>query len=128
MVSPWKSFAQPQKDATYLALLTHIPLQRYSLLPRFVSYSFAIQKQLGKTAGVIGYGIRAKPLSNKYWTLSVWADDGALMDFVRTEPHRSSMRAFDGSAVRFTRWTLSGADIPPKWDDAIRRSKEEQHG
>ena len=128
MISPWKAFVQPQEQTTYLALLTHIGLRRYSLVPRFVSYSVGIQKQLAHTRGVIGYAIAAKPLRNKYWTLSVWEGDRALMEFVASEPHKSSMSAFDDSDLRFTRWNIAGADIPPRWDDAMRRGKETDNG
>ncbi len=128
MVSPWKSFAKPDTEATYVAMLTHLRLGRFSQIPRFVSYSLGIQGQLARTAGLIGYAIKANPLRNRFWTLSVWTHDRALLDFVRSEPHRSSMSAFDKGTVTFTRWQVAGSEIPPQWDDAMRRHQEDQNG
>ncbi len=46
------------------------------------------------------------------------------MAFVRQDPHRATMgllRPYMGESA-FTRWTIRGSDVPPSWDDAVRRS------
>ena len=121
MVSPWRAVASAQPGIEYLAMLTYLPLRGYLQIPRFLSYSFKIQKQLTHTAGLIGFAMKADPLRNQYWTLSVWENDRALMQFVRTEPHASSMTAFNMGRTRFTRWKITSAEIPPRWDDALRK-------
>jgi hypothetical protein len=128
MVSPWRALAQPHPSAEYLAMLTYLPLRGYLQMARFFSYSAKVQKQLERTAGVIGYSFKANPLRNQYWTFSVWENDRALMNFVRTEPHASAMIAFNMGATTFTRWKLRGDDVPPRWNDALRRSQEDLNG
>jgi hypothetical protein len=73
-------------------------------------FSMEIHGQLKATAGVIGYSLRAKPLSRRFWTLSVWENSAALMDFVARMPHNDGMKAmapFLGK-TRFTQWKVLG--------------------
>jgi hypothetical protein len=128
MVSPWRRITPPDPAQHYLAMLTFLPLRGYAQIPRFMRYSFAIQKQVERSPGAIGISVRAKPMSNQYWTLSVWTDERALMDFVRKEPHARSMTAFHMGPTKFTRWKIAGSDVPPSWKDALRRGEEQAHG
>jgi hypothetical protein len=128
MFSPWRTLAPSQPASNYLAMLTSLRLPGYLHLPKFIAYSTRIQWQLEHTHGLVGYSVGSNLLRNQYWTLSVWENDGALMGFVRTSPHFVAMNAFRMSTFNFTRWTLKGGDIPPRWDDAIRRGKENANG
>jgi len=63
-------------------------------------------------------------LSHHSWTLSIWEDERPLMSFVGKDPHQATMgtlRSYMGETA-FTRWTIRGSDVPPSWDDAMRRS------
>ena len=72
MDTPWKLLVTPEKDREYLALLSYLPLNRYSKLPLFMRYSMQIMKQIAESPGAIGYTMRAKLFSRRFWTLSVW--------------------------------------------------------
>ena len=56
-------------------------------------------------------------------TLSAWENESALQAFVHAAPHVESMRALipHMGATRFVRWTVRGADLPVRWDEALRR-------
>ena len=127
MDTPWKALASVERDRKYLALLTYLPLSSYAKIPRFFRYSFQIREQLRRASGLIGYTLRAKPLSRNFWTLSVWEDERALMDFVGRTPHAESMRALAQhmGKTKFASWSMLGSDIPPHWDAAIRRESQE---
>jgi hypothetical protein len=102
-------------------------LRSYSKIPRFLQFTFQIQRQLGVIPGAMGYSLRAKPLSRKFWTLSVWENEPALMDFVKKVPHGDVMKSLAGhmGATKFTQWKISGSAIPPNWDEAARRELQE---
>lgn len=120
---PWKSLAAAEKDREYLALLSYLPLNRYSKIFAFMRFSGQINKQLRATPGAIGYSMRAKLFTRRFWTLSVWESSAALMDFVAKVPHSESMKAmapFMGK-TKFAQWKVSGAAVPLRWDEAIRR-------
>jgi hypothetical protein len=126
MDTPWKSLAQVDKAREYLALLSYLPLRQYRKIPAFFRFTFQIQRQLAQSPGALGYSLRAKPWSRQFWTLSVWEDSAALMDFVRKVPHSESMKAmapFMGR-TKFERWRVLGSGIPLKWDDAVRRMSQ----
>ena len=124
---PWKALASVDRNREYLALLSYLPLRKYSKIPRFLQFTLQISRQLGATPGAIGYSMRAQLLSCKFWTLSVWENERALMDFVSKVPHGEVMKALAThmGATKFTQWKVPGSAIPPSWKDAARRELQE---
>jgi quinol monooxygenase YgiN len=124
MDSQWKALAPAEKNRDYLALLSYLPLKKYRAIPSFLRFSFQIQKQLRGTPGVIGYSLRAKVLSRNFWTLSVWEDEKALMDFVAQLPHGEAMKAMTPhmGPSKVTQWRVAGSALPLRWEEAIQRS------
>lgn len=121
---PWKSLAPVEPGREYVVLLSYLPLRRYSKMPLFFRYSGQINRQLRATPGAIGYTMRAKLLSRRFWTLSVWDNDKALMEFVAKVPHGEAMKQIAPymDKANFWRWKAQSSDIPPRWDDAMRRA------
>ena len=122
---PWKQVSAPDGDASYLALLSYLPLRSPSHLPAFLKDTFAIQRQVGAAPGVIGYSLAAQPWRLRFWTLSVWQDERHLAEFVRAIPHRDVMRALEGhmGQTQFIRWQIRGEEVPPRWSDALARQQ-----
>ena len=121
----WQSLSTSDRGREYLALLSYLPLKGFRKMLTLQRQSGKVGKQLAHTRGLVGYSFRAKLSSHRFWTLSIWEDEGALMAFVRQDPHRATMgllRPFMGETA-FTRWTIRGSEVPPSWDDAIRRSE-----
>ena len=120
---PWQSVRPADPDREYLVLLTHLPLRAFWMIPRFLAYAQQIQRQLKSSRGLIGYSLLARPLQKKFWTLSAWEDEGALMGFVQHPPHVQTMSALapQMGRPRFDRWHAKGGDIPPTWPDALQR-------
>jgi hypothetical protein len=128
MDSTWKTFGPPEKSREYFALLSHLPLNRYRAIPSFLLFSSQIQRQLRTTPGVVGYSLRAKFLSRNFWTLSAWADEKALTDFVAKIPHERAMQAMMPhlGPTNFTKWKVLGSALPLRWEEAMQRSKKEE--
>lgn len=126
MDAPWKRLAAVNVNREYVALLSYLPLRSYLSMPKFFRYTMQIQHQMRDTTGAIGYALRMKPFKRKYWTLSVWESDRALMDFVRKAPHADAMKAIalDMGPTKFTRWKLGGTAVPPSWDEAMKREAQ----
>ena len=105
----------------YLVMASHLPLRRITDTVRFFRAVSAVRKQLAAAEGLIGYTLRAKPLARDYWTLSVWKDDAALRQFMRTRPHvgvMSSLKPVMGP-TKFVTWSASAADGLPSMAAAI---------
>ena len=82
---------------------------------RFFQAVSAVRKQLATADGLVGYTLRAKPLASKYWTLSVWENERALREFMRTAPHvriMSSLKPLMGP-TKFVTWTIAASDGRP---------------
>lgn len=124
---PWRSFERTPPEQPSLVLLTYLPLARRRHTPGFLLHTLRITAQLRRSPGLLGYALRAEPLAGRFWTLSAWRDEESLDAFVRTPPHARTMTALAArmGATRFIRWTLAGAQLPPGWDDALRRWRED---
>jgi hypothetical protein len=105
----------------YLVMASHLPLKRISSTVRFFRGVAAVRKQLATANGLVGYTLRAKPLARHYWTLSVWHDDRALREFMRTPPHVQLMTALKPvmGPTKFVTWTISAADGRPSMAGAL---------
>jgi quinol monooxygenase YgiN len=123
---PWRSFDRAAPQQPCVALLTCLPLKGAGQIPRFLLHTARIAAQLKKSRGLLGYSLRAELMARRFWTLSVWQDEAALDDFVHAEPHAEAMAALAPhmGATRFLRWTLTGSQLPPRWDDALVRWRE----
>src|SRR5437879_1725760 len=130
MDSPWIKFATPDPNREYFALLSHLPLNKYRAIPAFLKFTLRIQKQLRSTPRIIGYSLRANPLSRNFWTLSAWTDEKQLMDFVAKIPHGQAMKAMmpHMGQTKFTRWKVLGSNLPLRWDETMERSKKGEIG
>ncbi len=128
MDMPWTALTRVDPSREYLVLLSYLPLRTYGKIPAFLRYTLQIQRQLRNTAGAVGYSMRAKVLSRKFWTLSVWESEHALMDFVARIPHGEVMKTLSlhMSATKFTRWKLQGSAVPPTWEYAMKREAQEK--
>jgi quinol monooxygenase YgiN len=123
--TPWQSHARAAPDRDYVALLSYLPLNSGWSIPRLLLYNARIWRQLRRSAGLVGYSLRARLAANEFWTLSVWEDETALQAFVAAPPHTAVMKALAPhmGATRFTRWTVKGSDLPLQWPDALKRGE-----
>lgn len=123
MKSPWKTLGTLDADAEYLVLASSIPPKSVSSTWSMFRGSRAIRRQLLVADGVIGFSMLAEPMRKKYATLSVWRDEAALDAFVNAMPHAELMSDLSPSMDEptFVRWTISGRDGTPSWDDALDR-------
>jgi heme-degrading monooxygenase HmoA len=121
--SRWKPFPRSAADRQCLALLSYLPLKTYRVIPAFIRYSRETQRQLETAQGLIGYSLQAQILARKFWTLSAWEDEAALMSFVHHPPHSEIMDALAPQMGRtaFVRWTVGSAQLPLNWRDAMKR-------
>ena len=120
---PWTARSEMERGRTYLVMASHLPLARITATIRFFRAVAAIRRQLRTADGLVGYTLRARPLSRDYWTLSVWSDEAALQRFMQTAPHvgvMGSLQPFMGP-TKFIRWQIAAADGQPNWTDALHR-------
>jgi hypothetical protein len=123
MKSRWKQVAPLEPKAEYLVLASSIPPKSVASTWKLFRGSRAVRRQLLLTEGVLGFSMLAEPLRKHYATLSVWRDEAALGGFAGAHPHDRLMRGLapEMGPTKFVRWTISGAEGPPSWADALTR-------
>ncbi len=124
--SPWKPLRPIEPDREYVALLSYLPLKTYRKIPAFLCYTRQVQQQLASTPGVAGYSVQAHLLRRRFWTLSVWESEAALIEFVRHAPHSDVMRALAGHMGKTSvkKWKVKGSELPLNWAAAKKRPTE----
>jgi len=121
---PWTaSETAPVPDQEYLVMASFLPLKSLAATVRFMRYVLAIRKQLRTAEGLIGYALWAKPMSKRYWTLSVWGSEDALHRFMATMPHAHVMKDLHPrmNPTKFVRWNVASSSAQPTWDEALAR-------
>ncbi|MSP79037.1 MAG: DUF3291 domain-containing protein [Dehalococcoidia bacterium] len=104
--------------------VTYLPVQKYRYIPAFLGASDAVSKQVECSEGAVRYGLKANPITKKFWAASVWKDHTAMRAYVRAEPHLSTMKRFEewaGEGAAFVEW--KAPDGPIDWRDVERRMK-----
>ena len=130
MKSPWKSMKPLERDRPYLVLASSIPARRLSSTGRLFRGAREVRRQLERTEGVVGFSLLARPLRKQYATLSVWVDEKALGVFAHGSPHGTLMTdlAPEMGPTTFVRWTITGSDGRPSWNDACCDACDEPAG
>ena len=120
---PWTTYSDMEPGHTYLVMVSHLPLAKITSTVRFFRAVAAIRKQLRSADGLVGYRLRARPLTRNYWTLSALRDQAALQAFMRTAPHvdvMSSLKPYMGT-TEFLQWEITATDGRPSWTGALER-------
>ncbi len=126
MKLPWRTFRRPDPQREYLALMSYLPLSSFLSFPLFVWYALRVTRQLRRTPGLIAYSLEAKLLSREFWTLSAWESEELLQSFVKRFPHTAAMHwmAPRMGETFFTRYAVTGADLPLSWLEAHAREQK----
>jgi len=121
---PWKSFREAQQGKEYVVLLSVLPLKSYWMMPRFMQFTLGTMRQLKNSHGLIGYSLNAQMLRKRFFTLSVWEDQQALMDFVEEIPHSEIMQKLKPhmGKTKFVQWKVRAPEIPIQWKSALTRA------
>lgn len=89
----------------------------------FDEYTRKTIESLPMNPGFIGYSVRSRVLGNEVWTMTIWRDEASMEQFVGSPVHRAAMR--EGLApvrrARFLRFELETSEVPPRWEDVLRR-------
>jgi hypothetical protein len=123
MRSRW-TWAEPlEPDRDYLVLASDISPRSRRSTGRLFRGASATRRQLATTEGLIGFTLLARPVLKQYATISVWVDEGALAAFAESPPHGDLMRqlAPEMGGTTFVRWTITGRDGRPRWNEALER-------
>ena len=122
----WRSPTEVTPTREYLVMASRLPLQRRLLIPWFLRYTLALQGQLRGARGLICYSLLAQLLRSQFWTLSVWEEEEALVEFARSMPHSQVMTALRPHlrGQKFVRWKVAGAEVPPTWHEAFSRLQD----
>ena len=113
-------------EQKYLVMASFLPLKSLATTVRFMRHVMAIRKQLRTAEGLIGYTLWAKPMSKRYWTLSVWESGEALQRFMATQPHAHVMKDLRPrmNPTKFVQWNVPGSAAHPTWDEALAHLAE----
>ena len=123
MKSPWKSLGRLEPDRSYLVLESSIPPRKMSSTWRMFRGASAFASGSPNRKASSAFPCWPRLLRKQYPTLSVWSDDEALLKFAGAAPHHKLMDELspEMGATKFVRWTISGSDGRPSWNDALQR-------
>ena len=121
----WRSFVVPDPDSDLVGVVGEIRPYRYRTVPRVLRSTRRIESQLADSNGLVGYTLRARFYSRRFWAVSVWESEESLQKFVATKPHVEIMAALkeELEASQFDQFAVKGKEVPIGIDEAITRAK-----
>jgi hypothetical protein len=119
---PWKSY-QANGPGECHCLTSVLPLNHYRDVPRFLLWALRIRRQLGHSAGILGYSLKAELSHKRFWTLSAWASSEEMIGFVRSGHHNAMLEDMRGRLGQstFREWDCPQTDLPLSWKSANER-------
>jgi len=102
--------------------LTYAELRKdRRLRSTFWEYVDKVEASLQGRPGFIGYSKRTIVFGHKAWTMTVWADNASLNEFVSSDVHRTAIRNAMGALATadFARLELKRDELPLSRDRAL---------
>jgi hypothetical protein len=121
----WKSFSEVNPNSKYLAQASIIERKSVWSFFSFLMQARAVQGQLKTAKGLVGYSMRMEFFGKKGGVMSVWANESALTGFAHAGQHSQAMKKFKPlmESYKVIKWEISGSDVPPKWEDVLKKSQ-----
>ncbi|MEN0066579.1 MAG: hypothetical protein AAGA48_30880 [Myxococcota bacterium] len=93
---------------------------------RFNGYVSDISTQLDGTVGLVGYALRGELPGREVWTITVWEDEAAMMDFVTSGAHLTAMGSANEVVAEFdsAMFEVDADDLPLDWSTILERLDE----
>ena len=104
----------------YLAVATYAKMasgQRKA----FGAHVDAVEAQLKSFDGLVGYSLRGEIPGKEVWTVTVWEDEAALLEFVTSGAHQVAMADATTVVAEFdsAHFEVSADRLPPAWSDIL---------
>ncbi|MGQ0604454.1 MAG: hypothetical protein ACT4QE_22465 [Anaerolineales bacterium] len=121
---PWNFRIQPDPSREYFVAATsglEVSWRNPRKIWAFQRYTWRIIEQLNRSAGCVGFALRAtfRPLEGS--TISVWEDIDSLRRFQKENPHGDAVKVL-GSGTKggfqYAQWKSRGEALPRTWEEA----------
>jgi hypothetical protein len=115
---PWTTIADSAESADVVVMASRLPLRRHRSIPRFLTATMAIRRQLRNSDGLLSYALDADLVRGVFWTVSAWQTQSALDRFAGSDPHRRLILSIRPlmAPTTFAFWRHPGREIPINWD------------
>jgi hypothetical protein len=121
----WTSILEVDPKRDYLAFAEMGERKSMWSFFSFIMRTRKVQGQLKAAKGVIGYTARLEFSSKKLVMVAVFENEKAFTEFAHAGQHAQCMEKtrpdLKGGGLKYAKWSISGADIPLKIDDAINK-------
>jgi heme-degrading monooxygenase HmoA len=109
-------------DDEVVVVVTYAQLDNTRRAP-FDAHSELVVQSLATQPGHIGYSRRKRLFGTEAWTMTIWRDEAAVEEFLRSPTHRAAIRAGQGALERakFERFSWPRNAVPPSWEEVDAR-------
>jgi hypothetical protein len=124
---PWKRNEAVDPDTEVTVMASRLPLRSHLRIPRFLTATLRIRRQLSAAPGLIGYALDAKLLDKTFWTVSAWQSREQLEAFAAADPHRRDVSKIrpQMEPTTFVFWSAKASDLPIGWNEVRSRIADE---
>jgi hypothetical protein len=122
----WTSLSEGNPKSEYLAFAEMGERKSVWSFFSFLMRARKVQAQLKTAKGLIGYTAKLGFANREIVMVAVFENQNALDEFAHTGQHANCMSITKDDlkgGMKYAKWNISGADLPPKLEDAINRIK-----
>jgi hypothetical protein len=127
---PWKSSQPADLDGEYVAALSQFAWPTHFALANLLSLRARIRDHLGAAHGLLGYSIWSLLRRKRFYTLTVWEDEQALVNFADPIPQQTVGASYrpDEVPAWSIHWRITSDVYPPTWQEAFAKAAAEHPG
>ncbi|MGB0696179.1 MAG: hypothetical protein ACPGOY_11060 [Rhodospirillaceae bacterium] len=117
-----KRVATNQWPSSVLVAVTEVTLKTEgNNRDLFFDHVAKIDTALKTNQDLLAQSKRMEPLGDKAWTITVWRDKESMQAFVRSDVHRTAMKAAEDTYwdARFVNYEKSDPQLALSWDVAL---------
>ena len=104
-----------------IASITELNLKNFISFLKFIPHAVKSHRKASNSPGIISVSVKSKGLLIQR-TLTVWADEKAMKDFVRSDSHLNAMKVFP--KIANTSYTAHFEVLKtPTWDESLEYLK-----
>lgn len=116
----WQATTTAEHDQQVVLVITRIVVNP-GKRREFDRQTSLVINSMPSHPGLLGYSARRELFGDQGWTISVWTDDEARRNFVRSAVHRQAIQQSESAivTVELKRLTLSQSALPNNWASAL---------
>lgn len=118
---PWRKGLHDNENKPVWVTASRLSFDSFLTLTQAAPGAISLWAGWGNMEGAVGLSMRVQPTRLASWTISVWEDENASKNFIKSENHQKIMAQYSKKGVSGSdySWEEDEFDLASSWERAI---------